>query len=82
MSNNNILYDNLSGIFSEARFSSYIKAVGHDKLKVLELYKLNIKISKALYPLFCVFEVTLRNRIVNVLVRCFGNNWFDEKDEL
>jgi len=77
-----ISYENLSRVFSKARLSSYIKATEGEELKALELYKINMHLSKVLYPLFCVFEITLRNRIVNVLVERFGNGWFIEKDKL
>ena len=38
-----------------------------------------MSLSESLYSFLCVFEIALRNRISNVLVKEFGDNWFDEK---
>ena len=47
---------------------------------VLEIYKINIKISKDIYGLLSYFEVFLRNRINEEMLRYFGNNWIDTID--
>jgi len=77
---NKSLYESFTAIFSEPRLKTYIKATREDESKALDLYKLNIQLSKNLYPLLCIFEITLRNRIVNVLVKYCKNNWFDENN--
>ncbi len=79
MVDNISVYDNLCNVFSRPRFSTYLKATNYDKLKALELYKLNLQLSEALYPLLSVFEITLRNRVVNVLFKYYGSTWFNEK---
>jgi hypothetical protein len=65
-------YDSLSIVFSEARFSTYLSATNQDKLKALKLYKLNMRLSESLYSFLCIFEKTLRNRIINVIVQVSG----------
>ena len=47
---------------------------------VLEIYKINVKISKDIYGLLSYFEVFLRNRINEEMVKYFGNNWIDTID--
>ncbi|MBD2255322.1 Abi family protein [Nostoc parmelioides] len=77
---NIILYENLCVVFSSPRFSTYLRATNYDKLEALELYKLNLQLSRALYPLLSVFEINLRNRIVNVFVKYYGSTWFNENE--
>ncbi|MFM6201138.1 MAG: Abi family protein, partial [Dolichospermum sp.] len=64
---------------SEARLSTYLITTNQDKLEALQLYKLNMRLSESLYSFLCIFEITLRNRISNILVQEFGDNWFEEK---
>lgn len=71
------MYDDFYAIFSESRLATYLKAANQDKQQALDLYKLNLRLSEALYPLLCLLEITLRNRISSVLIRYYGNNWFD-----
>jgi hypothetical protein len=72
-------YDNLCIIFSKSRLSTYLSATNEDKIEALKLYTLNMSLSESLYSFLCVFEIALRNRISNVLVKEFGDNWFEEK---
>jgi hypothetical protein len=76
---NPITYDNICIIFSESRLSTYLSATNEDKIEALKLYTLNMSLSESLYSFLCVFEIALRNRISNVLVKEFGDNWFEEK---
>ena len=66
-------------IFSESRLSTYLSATNEDKIEALKLYTLNMSLSESLYSFLCIFEITLRNRISNILVKEFGDNWFEEK---
>lgn len=47
---------------------------------VLEIYKINVKMSKDIYALLSYFEVFLRNRINEEMIKYFGNNWIDNID--
>ena len=47
---------------------------GDDQDKALDLYKLNIQVSQALYPLLSVLEIALRNAIDRELSKYFQDN--------
>jgi hypothetical protein len=51
----------------------------NDTKTAVELYELNIKISSAFnYPLE-IFEVILRNSINTVLIKYYGEKWYEEE---
>lgn len=77
---NSSTYDSLCLVFSEARLATYLIATNQDKVEALKLYTLNMRLSESLYSFLCIFEITLRNRISTVLVKEFGENWFEEKE--
>lgn len=63
-------------IYSKQRMQRYLIAAGNDQACAIELYELNIRIGKSLYPLIGAFEVALRNRICAVLTDHFKDpNW-------
>jgi len=49
--------------FSGIRLARYKSACGGDKDKAVKLYKANLQLSQALYPLISILEVALRNGI-------------------
>jgi hypothetical protein len=49
--------------FSAVRLSRYLAACGNDQTKAIKLYKANIQLSQALYPIISILEVALRNGI-------------------
>lgn len=51
-----------------------------DNLTVLDKYLSNIKICESFYPLLDFFEISLRNRINNVFVEDFGEDWLLDND--
>lgn len=51
-----------------------------DNLIVLNKYLSNIKICESFYPLLDFFEISLRNRINNVFVEDFGEDWLLDND--
>ncbi|MEH2257742.1 Abi family protein [Nostoc sp.] len=71
------MYKDICTIFSEPRLATYLKAANHDEQQALELYKLNLRLSESIYPTLCILEITLRNRISGVLVKHYGDTWFD-----
>lgn len=71
------MYDSLCSVFSQKRLETYLNAANQDKEQALDLYKLNLRLSEALYPLLSILEITLRNRISSVLVQHFGESWFE-----
>lgn len=61
-------------VFSTYRMQKYLQAAGHDQGKALCIYKLNIQLSQALYPLISILEVALRNAIDVELIKHFSSN--------
>ena len=64
-------------ILSTDRFARYLAWAGGDRRQALELYRLNVAASEALYTPLHVLEVALRNRIHGVLAEALGVHWFD-----
>jgi hypothetical protein len=63
---------------SNARFNVYLSKTGNDYDKALALYKLNIELSEAFYPILSVIEISLRNSINNKLEDYFKDSyWFE-----
>lgn len=68
----------LNNWFSEQRFRKFESYVNGDASKAEELYKDNILLSEALYPVLSVFEVTLRNAIHIELEKYHGQeDWYE-----
>ena len=69
----------LKEYLSEERLKSYLNFAKNDTKTAVELYELNIKISSAFnYPLE-IFEVILRNSINTVLIKYYGEKWYEEE---
>lgn len=66
----------LEAAISAERFGRYVTWADGDRIRALELYGLNIRLSEALYPLLQMLEVVLRNRIHAVLSEAFHPGWF------
>lgn len=64
-------------ILSTDRFARYLAWAGGDRERALELYRLNVAASEALYTPLHVLEVALRNRIHALLSEERGEHWFD-----
>lgn len=60
---------------SHERFETYLRAVGHDPQRALELYVWNLQLAGSFYPLLAGVEVCLRNRVVARLESAFGPEW-------
>jgi hypothetical protein len=69
-----LTYDDLEDYLSRQRLHRFLTACSGDKVKALQLYKVNMKISQAFHPLLSLFEVILRNQINSRLSRHFGDN--------
>ena len=61
-------------LFSKIRLSRYYNACNGDEEKTITLYKYNILLSQALYPLISVLEVALRNGIDRELAKFYSDN--------
>ena len=65
---------------STPRFNTYLKKTGDDFEKAVQLYKVNIELSEAFYPILSVLEISLRNAIHNKLTEYFNDPfWFKNK---
>lgn len=56
-------YNDLEDHLSSQRLYRYLTACANNKVRTIQLYKANMKVSKAFHPLLCIFEVVLRNQI-------------------
>ena len=71
--------ENLEEILSSDRFARYVQWAGQDHLQALKLYALNTALSESLYTPLQMLEVTLRNRIHQVLSNSYSVSWFDNQ---
>ncbi len=67
--------NNLINLFSENRLNSYKYDNSDSNSIILERYLHNIEISKALYPLLSILEVSLRNRINQAIETVIKPDW-------
>ena len=62
---------------SSPRFNVYLAQTDNDTEKAYRLYKANIELSEAFYPVLSVLEICLRNAINEQLKQHFNDpNWF------
>lgn len=61
------------------RLKSFIWNESDTYNDLIERYKLNIKISQALYPELSILEVSLRNAIDTMLKILISENWLEDE---
>ena len=62
---------------SSPRFNVYLAKTNNDFDKAYRLYKVNIELSEAFYPILSVLEVSLRNAVNETLKLHFNDPyWF------
>jgi hypothetical protein len=66
---------NLVELFSVNRLNSYKFSKSDDNNIALERYLYNIKLSKSLYPLLSILEISLRNRINQAIENTVQQEW-------
>ncbi|MBS1647271.1 MAG: Abi family protein [Bacteroidetes bacterium] len=65
---------------SSPRFNVYLTKTNNNFGKAYQLYKANIELSEAFYPILSVLEISLRNAIHETLKNYFqGEYWFKNK---
>lgn len=69
------LETNLVNLFSSNRLNSYKYNDNDDNSIALERYLYNIELSKSLYPLLSILEISLRNRINQAIEDTIQNDW-------
>lgn len=63
---------------SNARFNTYLAKANNNFENACKLYKLNIELSEAFYPILSLIEISLRNTIHQTLSKHFCDfNWFE-----
>lgn len=69
-------YQDLEYLISQPRLYRYLLVCGNSKGKAQKLYRANLRIAQAFYPVLNLFEVGLRNVLHYRLSAHFGNpNW-------
>lgn len=63
----------LAQYLSSPRLSRYLQGTQQDYYKAEQLYKANLRISKAFHPVMGILEVALRNQINHVLSHYFND---------
>ena len=74
--------ENLINLFSKNRLKSYKFDINDDNSILLERYLFNIEVSKALYPLLSILEISLRNRLNQAIEEIIKQNWLVEELKL
>lgn len=70
---------NLIDLFSLKRLSSYKYNENDTDTIALERYLYNIELSKSLYPLLSILEISLRNRINQAIESVIQENWLGKE---
>jgi hypothetical protein len=68
--------DPVVNTMSEVRFSTYLRAAGHDQARAKDLYLWNARLGAAFHIAIQAVEVSLRNRINHALMAEFGQEWW------
>jgi len=68
-------YSDLEYYVSQPRLNRYLMACGNSKFKAQKLYKINLRVAQAFYPMMNLFEIFIRNAINYQIA-----NYFDDLD--
>ncbi|CAN5638428.1 Abi family protein [soil metagenome] len=68
-----ISYTQIESQLSRPRLNRYLFAVGNNKIKAVQLYKANLRISKSFYPLINILEIAVRNSFDKVISNHFND---------
>ena len=71
-------YTKLKDYLSEDRLRSYLDFTNNDVERAIKLYELNIEISGYFHYPLEIFEIMLRNSVNAVLIKYYGNKWYEE----
>lgn len=76
-------FADLENHISGVRLQNYLNHCGNDQDRALLLYKANIRLSKAFYPLLSILEINLRNGINQAIINHLGDNdWLQNQRTL
>lgn len=65
----------LPHVISAPRFATYLQATGNDRKRALALYEWNLTLSAAFIVPLQIYEVAVRNGVVEALEKVHGANW-------
>lgn len=69
-------YSKLEYYLSQPRLQRFLSATGNSQTKAQKLYRINLRVSQAFYPVLNLFEIFLRNTIYYHVSSHFSNpNW-------
>ena len=69
-------YNKLEYFVSQPRLQRFLIATGNSKTKAQQLYRINLRVSQAFYPILNLFEICLRNSVNYQIAVHFTNpNW-------
>ena len=71
-------YIKLKDYLSEDRLRSYLDFTNNNIERAIKLYELNIEISGYFHYPLEIFEIMLRNSVNAVLIKYYGNKWYEE----
>ncbi len=72
-------HEDFEKALSLERFARYLDWAAGDRIRALELYALNTRISEALYTPLQMLEVALRNRIHAAMTEARHERWFHDE---
>lgn len=73
-------YADLEKYVGIPRLSRFLAACGNVQLQALDLYRTNLRVCQAFYPVLSLFEILLRNSIHTQLARYYGaNDWISRE---
>ncbi|WP_182920681.1 hypothetical protein [Pedobacter planticolens] len=67
-------YAQLELYVSQPRLNRFLRACGNSKSKAQKLYKINLRVAQAFYPVMNLFEIFLRNALNNQLALHFNDH--------
>ena len=73
-------FPGLENTLSLDRFATYLGWAGNDRDRAITLYALNARLSESLYTPLHMLEVSLRNRIHQVLTEAVSDTWFEQPE--
>lgn len=62
-------YSSLTDLLSDAQLIRYLAATNQDQEKAIDLYHFNIVLSQQMFGLISLFEIILRNKINNLMIK-------------
>lgn len=74
--NKRLEYSKLEYYLSQARLQRFLRATGNSRAKAQKLYRVNLRVSQAFYPVLNLFEIFIRNTVNYHVSSHFSNpNW-------